>query len=320
MPEKFSTSAARYASLDLGSNTIRLLVSESTANGFHTVLSSQIITRLGEGMHRTGTLSPVAMERTIKGIESLLAEAEKLKPFRIAAVATHAVRSAKNREEFKNLFSNRTGFPLSVIEWESEAGLALKGVESAINKSGPILLFDIGGGSTEFIYRDAGGGIRSVGTNIGVVRLTESYIRHAPLVMSEYKTLESELKNEIRGVKEKLDIKDAFTLVGTAGTVTSIAALHLGMEEYDPDRITNTILRDRDIKKVLEEIGKMTLEERGKLNPLKSGREDLVIPGICIILCIMDIFGIDKLTVCDSGLREGALLSLKDSTLAGYDI
>ncbi|GMT41690.1 MAG: exopolyphosphatase [bacterium] len=310
----------RFATLDIGSNTVRLLVAEPEGSGFAQLHSSQIITRLGQRMHEAGSLSEAAMERTVSGAGSLVESASHLKPFEIAATATHAVRTAKNRERFRELFRRRLGFDLDVIEWEREAELSLRGAFMVIKKRGPLVLFDIGGGSTEFVYRSGKGGIRRVGTDLGVVRIAETYIQNAPLTADEYRRMSAYLKSEIAAVADKLKFERPFTLVGTAGSITSIAAIHFDVTPYDPEKINNRIIKTRDVETILDKIGGMTIKQRGKIPGLENGREDLIIPGIGIVLAVMELFGTASLTISDPGLREGAMLALMDGTLEGKAI
>ncbi len=309
--------AERYASLDIGSNTVRLLVAEKDSGGCREIHSSQVITRLSEGMYETGNLSRQAIDRTVSGLEQLIADAERHRPFKIAAIATHALRQAENKKEFEETFRRKLGFGIKIISWEEEARFSLKGMETVIKTDRPVLLFDIGGGSTEFIHRGLDGKISMAGTHLGVVRLCETWIKNAPMVQTEYAGLEKYLENEIGRVTEQLDTESGFLLVGTAGTVTSMAAIHLNMREYDPRKINNCVLSIAVLEEMLEKIGAMTVEERGELPSLKNGREDLIIPGFAVVLAVMKGFGADSLIVSDAGLREGALAAVMDGTLEG---
>ncbi len=300
----------RFAVMDIGSNTIRILVAERTGGGFKTLHSGQLITRLAEKAHDNGwTLLDGAMERTVDGIAKLVGGAAPYKPFRICAAATHAVRQAANKEAFLALVQKRLGFGLHVIPWETEAALSLRGAAMVVGATTPVLLFDIGGGSTEYICRGADGRIHAEGTALGVVRLTETYIKHAPLVMAEYDRLQAYLQTELRIMAKKLDPARPFTLVGTAGTVTSIAAIIHNIVPFDPERINNLVLVREAVAGLLRAVGAMTIAQRGKIESLQQGREDLIIAGIGLTLVTMDVFGVDRLTVSDAGIREGLMLA-----------
>ncbi len=300
----------RFAVMDIGSNTIRILVAEKSGTGFKTLHSAQIITRLAEKAHDNGwTLLDGAMARTVDGIAKLIDGAAAYKPFRICAAATHAVRQAANKEAFLGLVRKRLGFGLHVIPWETEAALSLRGAAMVVGAALPVLLFDIGGGSTEYICRGADGRIHAEGTALGVVRLTETYIKHAPLVMEEYARLEAYLQTELRATAKRLDPARPFTLVGTAGTVTSIAAIIHNIVPFDPERINNLVLGREAVDGLLRRLGAMTIAQRSQMESLQEGREDLIIAGIGLTLATMDAFGVDRLTVSDAGIREGLMLA-----------
>ncbi len=299
----------RFAVMDIGSNTVRILVAEKGPHGFATLHTGQTITRLAEKAHDNGwRLGDAAMARTVEGIARLIGEAAPFGPFRICAAATHAVRRAANGDEFKELFRRKLGFGLLVIPWETEADLSLKGAAMVVGGDSPVLLFDIGGGSTEYICRGADGRIHAQGTDLGVVRLTETYIKHAPLKMDEYAELMAYLNGELARTAAALDPARPFTLVGTAGTITSIAAMIYNVVPFDPARINNRILLRKAVDELLHNVGKMTIAERSGINALEHGREDLIIAGIGLTLATMDAFGVDRLTVSDAGLREGLML------------
>ena len=300
----------RFAVMDIGSNTIRMLVAEKSPGGFKTLHSGQIITRLAEKAHDNDwTLLDGAMERTVDGIAKLIGDAAPFKPFNLCAAATHAVRQAANKEAFLALVQKRLGFRLHVIPWETEADLSLRGAAMVVGADAPVVLFDIGGGSTEYICRGADGRIHAEGTDLGVVRLTETYIKHAPMAADEYARLEAYLHGVLETVAKKLDPVRPFTLVGTAGTVTSIAAIIHNIVPFDPERINNLVLRREAVAELLRNLGTMTIGQRGRMESLQQGREDLIIAGIGITLASMDVFGVDRLTVSDAGIREGLMLA-----------
>ena len=319
-PDLSSNTAQRYAALDLGSNTVRLLVAEPKREGFTVLHSSQVITRLGERMHETGTLRESAMDRTLSGVESLIEGAAALRPFKIAVTATHALRAAKNGGLFKEKFREKMKFDLMAIEQDREASLTMKGAAMVVKPETVVVLFDVGGGSTEFIYRNGDMNAKLLGTDLGVVRLSETFIKHAPLKREEFDCMAVYINKEIAAVAGQLAIEQPFTLVGTAGTITSLAAVHYDVNPYDPERINNRVLSAGDIKALLKKIGGQTIKERSRIPAISNGREDLVIPGIGIVLAVMEGFKVDTLTVCDAGLREGVMLSLIDGGIKGTQL
>jgi len=183
--------------------------------------------------------------------------------------------------------------------------------------SSTILLFDIGGGSTEFIYKNGNKNVRSIGTDLGVVRLAESFIKTAPLESEEFGKLTNYLCKEISSAASRLELEQPFTLAGTAGTITSIAAMRFNVFPYDPDKINNRVLHIDDIKALLDKVGGMTIDERSRIPAISQGREDLIIPGIGIVLAVMEGFGVNRISVSDAGLLEGVMLSLIEGSVEG---
>jgi len=315
-----------FASIDLGTNTVRLLVAEREGKVFKPLYSNQAITRLGEGLSNGGVLIEQAMERTISTVLTFKDEASKYNPSAIWIVATSAVREAKNRSEFIEKIKRVTGLQLEVIPWEEEARMTLLGVFSSnlplplLNKEGSkgrAIIFDIGGGSTEYIFTEDKKLVNSVGTDLGVVHLSERYITKDPVDEEELKALEKAIADKIKNVKDEINssflIPHSALLIGTAGTVTTLAALDLNLYPYDPKKINGYILKFENVKKLLDRLKKMPLKERRNIPALEKGREDLIIPGAVIVIKTMEIFGFDSMVVSDYGLREGIILAKMSS-------
>ena len=315
-----------FASIDLGTNTVRLLVAEREGKVFKPLYSNQAITRLGEGLSNGGVLIEQAMERTISTVLTFKDEASKYNPSAIWIVATSAVREAKNRSEFIEKIKRVTGLQLEVIPWEEEARMTLLGVFSSnlplplLNKEGSkgrAIIFDIGGGSTEYIFTEDKKLVNSVGTDLGVVHLSERYITKDPVDEEELKALENVIADKIKNVKDEINssflIPHSALLIGTAGTVTTLAALDLNLYPYDPKKINGYILKLKNVKKLLDRLKKMPLKERRNIPALEKGREDLIIPGAVIVIKTMEIFGFDSMVVSDYGLREGIILAKMSS-------
>ena len=315
-----------FASIDLGTNTVRLLVAEREGKVFKPLYSNQAITRLGEGLSNGGVLIEQAMERTISTVLTFKDEASKYSPSAIWIVTTSAVREAKNRSEFIEKIKRVTGLQLEVIPWEEEARMTLLGVFSSnlplplLNKEGSkgrAIIFDIGGGSTEYIFTEDKKLVNSVGTDLGVVHLSERYITKDPVDDDELKALENVIADKINNVKDEINssflIPHSALLIGTAGTVTTLAALDLNLYPYDPKKINGYILKLKNVKKLLDRFKKMPLKERRNIPALEKGREDLIIPGAVIVIKTMEIFGFDSMVVSDYGLREGLILAKMSS-------
>ena len=299
----------RAASIDIGSNTIRLLIAEKTSEGaFRELESIRAITRLGEGMNTEKFLRSNRMDATIEELKSFKTKLIAYEPLPLLAVATSAVREAKNQDAFIARAKN-AGIEVSVISWEEEAQLTLDGVFWKIPDEGKdTLTFDIGGGSTEFILSRGKNVKQSFGSSLGVVRLTERFISRSPTDPKEYSALTDFLEQELATIRDQLNAFTPERVIGTAGTVTTLAAIDKNIFPYDPEKIHRSTITLARINEIQEDMKRKTLEERLTLPALEKGREDLIIVGIAIVLATLKAFACSQLTVSEYSLREGLLL------------
>ena len=298
------------ASIDIGTNTVRLLILETKPDGnLSEIAQVRAITRLGKGMDTEKKLLGDRMDETISVLTKFRDECRKFEPLTIRAVATSAVREASNQKDFVSRVKKEAGLEIDVISWEEEADLMVKGVLWKLpNIEKDILVFDIGGGSTEFILARDRKIISSVGTQLGTVRLTEKFISHHPIDVNEYKALETHLRRELKLVKEKLSGFPPEVLVGTAGTVTTLAAIDGDVYPYDPEIIHGRRLTFKRVEELLEDLKNKSLVERMAMKAMEKGREDLIIVGGALVLETMRIFECNLLMVSEYGLREGIIL------------
>lgn len=300
----------KRASIDIGTNTVRLLILQEGPNGHFTELgSARRITRLGEGMNAGKTLLDPRMESTLSVLSEFRDICRTHGTIPIRAVATSAVREASNGEEFVRRALARTGIKVEVISWEEEAGLTLEGVFWKIPpQDRKTLTFDIGGGSTEFILSRGKSIVGAQSTSLGTVRLTEKFITRHPIAKDEYEHLQAYIQAELAGVTARLSGFQPELLIGTAGTVTTLAALQENIYPYDPEKIHGAVLSRNQIQRIQNDLKGKSIEERRLLKPLEPGRADLIIAGTAIVLETMRAFQCDLLTVSEYGLREGILL------------
>jgi len=238
------------AAIDIGSNTLRMMIAEPADN--HTPpwrikAYKNKITRLGEGLHVTGALREEPMQRALKGLEEFsgLAQSHGCAPREISAVATAAVREADNGGWFLNQVKARTGIRPRKISGDEEASLSLQGAASVLLEKyrRDLLLMDIGGGSTEFIRADSGQLHSAISQKLGVVRLVNSDLRTDPPSAEDYHSMLARCREHLLGVEASWgDHRIPATLAGTAGTVTTLAALHLNLFPYDADRVNNHVI------------------------------------------------------------------------------
>ena len=302
----------KIASIDIGSNTVRLLILESRGGGkkdFKFLASKREITRLGEGIETWGKLAEHRVWVTLKVLARFRQICLENGDPPLFAVATSAVREASNGKEFVRLAKIETGVDIKIIPWEEEAKLTLEGVFWKLpHENKKTITFDIGGGSTEFIFSEGKNIKGFCSTSLGVVKLTEKYIAQHPIDEREFINLQNHVKSELQGVKNKFSAFFPELLIGTAGTVTTLAALKDNIYPYNPEKVHGASLSRQVIESILKDLKGKSLSQRLLLEPLEKGREDLIIAGTAIVLETMLTFGCDILTVSEYSLREGIII------------
>jgi exopolyphosphatase/guanosine-5'-triphosphate,3'-diphosphate pyrophosphatase len=298
---------ARIAAIDFGTNTARLLVAERSDTGFEHIHLEREIVRMGGGFCREQGLSADARQRGLSCLAQFAEIIRALGVSQVRAVATSAVRDAVNGAAFVESVHRETGISLAVIDGIREGELTLAGVLAGLDRQHEdILVFDVGGGSTEYTVAKNGRAnfVRSL--PLGVVRLTEGKATTGAMadkIRRELGLLVGEMATS------HCALAAGSALVGTAGTATTLAAIDMEMKDYDYRRVNNSLIgRDR-IEAIYERLLPMTPEERLAVPGLEKGREDLIIAGILITLHTMDTFGFDTLKVSDYGLLEGLIVS-----------
>ena len=308
----------KLAGIDIGTNTLRLLIAEFSAEGkYRTVESGRNITRLGEGMSSAGRLKDEAMDRALCVLKGYADKCSEIHVGSIYAVATSAVREAANGRDFLSRVKNETGIDAKVITGEEEARLTMLGVSSALEISGhDVLMMDIGGGSTEFIMTSNGNVEFRKSTDIGVVRFTEQYIESDPPRKKEIELLEMAVEERLRGEVRFIGLKNSGRIpaggefIGNAGTVTTLSAIDQMMRVYDPEKVNGYRISRDGVKNILNILAGMTNKERMDLPGVEDGREDLIVAGALVVYKVMEWFGFYEMTVSDSGLREGLVADL----------
>jgi len=304
------------ASLDLGTNTFRLLIAKVTdSTTLVPIVTKRVIIRLGEGVDKNGTIQPHAFETGIKAIKHFSQTINRHKVEKVYAVSTSVARVAKNGEEFIAKVLEQTGIPVRIVSGFEEALLTLKGIFSAVDcTTHKSLLFDIGGGSTELILTEDNVPVQIASIGLGVVHLAESLITTNPPTLEDISSLRNIIKNLLHSFDFNRDILNSIidtsqcSLIGTAGTVTTLAAIDQQLERYDPQKINNYRLSLNTVEDIYHLLSSTSLDERKAIIGLEEGREAVILPGAAIVLEIMDYFNFDQLTVSDAGLLEGILL------------
>lgn len=297
------------AAIDLGTNTARLLIGGRGDNdSLIPLLLKRHITRLGGGFSQNTGISSEAAERSIEALRDFAGEIRLHGVSNVRAVATSAVRDAVNGNIFCERVFRETGIKLEVIDGEKEALFTLRGVLAGIDdKTGDFLVFDVGGGSTEYTLSHGNSPVFTRSLPLGVVRLTEGKITCEAMTDKVKRELDL-LTGEMRRLGLMDDISKV-TLVGTAGTATTLAAINLKMVDYDYRKVNNHTMTLAEIEDIYATLLPLTPAERLKIKGLEKGREDLIIAGILITINTMKIFGFNRLKVSDFGLLEGLLLT-----------
>lgn len=304
----------RVAGIDIGTLTCRLLVAAVSSEGsVDAIRSERKILRLGEGVDHTKRLKPDAMLRVIETIQDWKAIIESHGVERYTAVATSAVREAGNREEFLDRVRRKTGVEIEVIDGEEEARRTFLGIRSGLPDVRSILGLDIGGGSTEFIASRQGQPLRTTSIDMGVVRLTERVLQSDPPRATEIQQAETLIRDLTQGARRELGDVLELTLVGTAGTITSLAAVAQELPAYDPARIQNYVLELPVIRRIERDVFGKTQSQRVGMPGLEAGREGVIAAGVLILRCVMEELNAAQCVVSEYGLREGVLVHLARS-------
>jgi exopolyphosphatase/guanosine-5'-triphosphate,3'-diphosphate pyrophosphatase len=309
-----------YGALDLGTNNCRLLIARPTEEGFTVIDAFSRVVRLGEGLAASGKISDEAQDRAVA---ALAVCADKLRRRRVSlsrSVATEACRRAVNGRQFVERVRNETGIALEIIAPEEEARLAMLGCHRLLEPGeGAALIFDIGGGSTELVLVDTDGTETPRikcwwSAPWGVVSLTESEGRDfadANERLAAYGRMKERVRHAFRRFAELLPVeRDNIRLLGTSGTVTTLASVHLALPCYDRRAVDGLLVPADSMRAVNRALSSMSLEERSRLPCIGGERADLVVAGCAILEAIMDMWPAQTLGVADRGIREGILRAL----------
>jgi exopolyphosphatase/guanosine-5'-triphosphate,3'-diphosphate pyrophosphatase len=301
------------ASLDIGSHTARLLVSQwiEDTGTLRPLIRRRAYIRLAKNFEIDGTKSiqPEAMERTLRAIDDFVRIAKELEVKEILAVATGVVREADNQDRFLRAIESETGIKVKVISGEEEASLTGWGVLNALHLGGQSsIVFDLGGGSTEFVIEE-GGERRLLSLSLGAAICTERYLNSDPPEDRQVKTLESEVSETLRRALGRLEIGEKI-LVGTGGTVTTLAAIIHGIsvDDISPQRMDGLVLTMEDLEALFQKMKRMTTLERIHLLGVDQGRADVIVAGCGIVISIMRFFKSVRIAVSISDLLEGILM------------
>jgi exopolyphosphatase/guanosine-5'-triphosphate,3'-diphosphate pyrophosphatase len=306
---------ARVAAIDVGTNSVRLLVAESASGteSAHLVTLERLmhITRLGFAVDATQRLDPDAMDRTLAVLSEYRAVADRLGADRLRVTATSAARDATNRDEFFDAAESVLGVRPELLTGTEEADLSFRGAAAELDTArAPFLVVDIGGGSTEFSYGTTKSEA-SLSTDMGCVRFTEKYLEHDPPRPEELVAALSVAEAYVDDVRIAIpDVDQTQTFVGLAGTVTTAAAVEIGLATYDRDRVHHFVLTKEAAEDVFRTLATETRAQRIENPGLEEARADVIVGGLCILVTIMRRLSFDACLVSESDILDGLALSL----------
>jgi exopolyphosphatase/guanosine-5'-triphosphate,3'-diphosphate pyrophosphatase len=307
------------ASIDIGTNTTRLLIAEVASGGSYGVLTRRaVITRLGEGVSRAGLFTETAIERTEKVLEDYHREIKELSAEKIWVVATSAAREARNCAEFLKRVEERFGWKVWVLSGEEEARLSFLGAASVLLPQTEGVVMDIGGGSTEIILGKNRNMLGFCSLDIGSVRLTEVFVRTDPPSPDELGEISNHVREKLAEVPKELSEAEVSHGVGIAGTITSLSAVKQRMEVYDTERIHGSVLTLHDVQSILDLLVSLPLEKRTKVIGLDPKRADVIVAGTLILIEVMRAFRLQEITVSERDILDGILIDRAKSEVSDW--
>lgn len=304
----------RVAAIDCGTNSIRLLIADLVDNKLVDVVRTMIIVRLGEGVDQTREFSQAALSRTFAAVDVFAGLIKEHQPDSVRFVATSASRDVSNRAEFFTGVQQRLGFEPTVISGDEEARLSFLGATAGLTElpdapTPPYLVIDIGGGSTEFVVGEVAP-IAAISTDVGCVRMTERHFHSDPPSEQQIADATSDIDAAISLAAGAVPIDTVKSLIGLAGSVTTIAALALKLETYDPQKIHGSRISAAQVHEITQQLLHMPREQRAKLGPMHEGRVDVIGGGALVLDRIMQATRLAEVVVSERDILDGIAFDL----------
>ncbi|MEO6503304.1 MAG: Ppx/GppA phosphatase family protein [Jatrophihabitantaceae bacterium] len=305
----------RVAAIDCGTNSIRLLVADGSPAGLRDVHREMRVVRLGEGVDQTGRLAPAAIERTRLALVDYATRIRSLGATEVRMVATSASRDADNADEFRAVVRQSLGVEPEVITGLAEAELSFTGAVAGLpGVADPLLLADIGGGSTELVLGSPVATshklIAAHSMDVGCVRMTERHLKNDPPTEDQIEAALADLRLALQAAVEDVPVRQAAAFVGVAGTVTTIAALALELPAYDPEAIHGSVIDYLQVSEVTDRLLKMRRDERAALPVMHPGRVDVIGGGALVLRTVMEFIGAREVIASEHDILDGIAMSL----------
>ena len=304
--------ARRIAGIDCGTNSIRLLIAEPTADGLIDLHREMRVVRLGEGVDRTGRLSEAALQRTEAALVDYAATIKASDAQQVRMVATSASRDAANFDEFHGMVSRTLGTAPELISGQEEAALSFTGAVAGLpGARGTLLVADIGGGSTELVLGTVEPRriLAAHSMDVGCVRMTERHLHDDPPTAEQIEATVRDLLAALQAAERDVPVQTSDAFVGVAGTVTTIAAIALQLPEYDPSRIHGSVISYPAVAEVTDRLLAMTHAERAALPVMHPGRVDVIGGGALVLRTVMEFVGAAEVVVSEHDILDGIVLS-----------
>lgn len=298
----------KIGAIDIGTNSMRLLTTDLVDNRLIDRKKYVNTTRIGQGVDENGFITDEAMDRNIAALKEYHDKCEEYGCEKIYCMGTSALRDSKNRDEFIKRAKDEAGIDVNVVEGEIEARLGFSGVTNGIEKEGDILVIDIGGGSTEFIFGNRDGIKRNISINIGALRLTEKFLSKG-YTDKAFSDMKEFIYEEIKEIVEYLREKEIECICGIGGTITSLSAVNQNLEVYSMDKVHGSKITREEVESMMNRFVECSDEDRKHINGLQPKRADIISAGTEILICIMDSLSKKEVVVSEYDNLEGMAYS-----------
>jgi exopolyphosphatase/guanosine-5'-triphosphate,3'-diphosphate pyrophosphatase len=300
----------RVAGIDCGTNSVRLLVADVEDGSLRDVHREMRIVRLGQDVDRTGRFAPEALERVRAALTDYAATIREAGVERVRFVATSATRDVANRGEFTALVHGILGVQPEVVTGRQEAALSYAGAAGVRPGGGPLLVADVGGGSTELV-RGGDGELRAYSMDVGAVRMTERHLADDPPAPEQVRAVETDVRSALQAARAAVPLDAGVPLVGVAGTVTTVVAMALGLDSYRPEVLHGAEIAAADVRAVTARLLAMDRDERAAVPVIHPGRVDVITGGAIVLRTLMDEIGAASLTASEHDILDGIVLTLR---------
>jgi Exopolyphosphatase len=292
------------AVIDIGTNSTRMLIFRNEDGKLIRVNKSVRYTRMGQDVNKTGRLHPDAKKRNYEALEEFKSISEDYAVKDFYLFGTSAMRDAENAEDYVAFIKEKLGFNIEIIAGEEEAELGFIGVSQCFDEK--ILIFDIGGGSTELIYGEKNEIQKMMSMNLGCVRCTEEYLITDPPTLRELERLNERIYSEFQERTKNFLPKKPYKLIGIGGTATSLSTIKQELKTYDSEMVHKSMITKTELEEMIDKLSSKTIQERKKIVGLEAKRADIILAGALLLLNILKITGEDSFMVCDYDNLEGA--------------